>query len=62
MQEIVKERISILQEKYERRIKNYNTEHITPSSKEFWKRQAEQTKEQIELLESLLATKELENN
>lgn len=61
MENIIKERIAILQERYERRLKNYKTEHITPSAKEFFKRQAENTKEQIELLQSILATKELEN-
>ena len=65
MQEIIKEKISLLEERYERQsnieLKNHYLKPLSPRCKEYWKRQAEITKNRIDLLKDILRTKELEN-
>lgn len=58
MEKIIKEKITILFVKYKTLLEMSKSEHVTQSFKEFYKTKAETTKEQILLLEELLATKE----
>lgn len=56
MKKIIKEKITMLEKRYETQKKNYNTEHITESAKEFFRLSAVTTEVQIMLLKDILRT------
>ena len=58
MEKIIKEKIASLELRNKKLFEMFKTEHVSQSFIEFYKRQAETTKDQIDLLKELLATKE----